>query len=178
MTNEQIFDILRPIVMAVTGVPECILETTGSASPAPSPTGEYAAIRPQQSITQRGQANIIRKPGIAPATQSVDIRAQVFCKVWINFYRGDAMSRAQRLMQCHKRPDVSATLFRAKLGWMGADAANNLTELQFETTESRAQIAINLAYETIDPVVINSIEQVPVIIEYENGDTITTIDVV
>lgn len=178
MTSEEIFDVLRPIIMSVTGVPECILEYTGLQSPAPSPQGVYAAVRPQQSITQRGQANINRKAGVLAQTQEVDVRAQILCKAWVNFYRGDAPALASRLHQCNKRPDVSAALYRAKLGWMGTDAVNNLTELQSENMESRAMIAINLSYETSDPVVINSIESVAIEVQYEDGTTIVTDDVV
>lgn len=177
MTSEEIFDILRPIIMSVTGVQECIMEQTGVVSPAPSPSGVYAAVRPQQSISQRGQANINRKPGAPAQTQEVDVRAQILCKAWVNFYRGDAVALATRLHQCNKRPDVSAALYRAKLGWTGTDAVNNLTELQFETTESRAMIAINLSYETSDPVVINSIESVAIEVQYEDGTTVIATDV-
>lgn len=177
MTSEEIFDILRPIIMTVTGVPECILEYTGTTSPAPSPEGIYAAVRPQQSITQRGQANINRSAGTVAQTQQVEVKAQILCKAWINFYRGDAVSLALRLHQCNKRPDVSSILYKAGLGWMGTDAVNNLTELQSENMESRAMIAINLSYETSDPVVINSIEFVPIEVQYEDATVITTTDV-
>lgn len=177
MTSEEIFDILRPIIISVTGVTECILEVTGIDSPAPSPTSEYAVVRPQQSITERGQANINRKAGALASTQDIDVRAQIICTAWVNFYRGDATNRASKLKQCNKRSDISSALFRAGLGWLGTSPVNNLTGLQFETVESRAQIAITLAYETSDPIVINSIDNVPITVEYENGDIITTVNI-
>jgi hypothetical protein len=168
MTNDQLFTILRPIILSVTGVPECILSNPN----APSPTGEYAAVQPQQTIAERGQATIVRtaKPG---ALMDVEVRAKIACTAWVNFYRGDARTRAARLKQCNKRPDISAALFAANLGWVGTSAVNNLTALQSERFESRAQIAINLWYETSDPVEINTIERISGSLEYEDGTVVS-----
>lgn len=172
MTSEDLFDILRPIILNVTGVPECILADPN----APSPSGPYAAVRPQQGIAERGQANIkrIAQPG---ALQTTEVRAQIVATCWVNFYRGDAMLFAQRLKQANKRPDVSIELLRNKLGWGGTDAINNLTALQSENFEERAQIAIRLWYETTDQATINSIERVQIGIEYEDGTLVETVDV-
>lgn len=54
MTDKEIFLILRPHILRVTGVPECILADPN----AQAPTGEYASVRPRQGISERGQANI------------------------------------------------------------------------------------------------------------------------
>lgn len=172
MTDEELFDILRPIILLVTGVPECILADPN----APAPNGSYAAVRPQQSITERGQANVIRI-GNNDATQTTKVRAQIAATCWVNFYRDGAMSFAQKLKQCNKRPNVSITLLKNKLGWAGTDAINNLTALQSENFEERAQIAIRLWYETTDEDVINSIERANIGVEYENGTLVTTVDV-
>ena len=172
MTNDELFDILRPIILSVTGVPEVILANPN----APSPDGEYAAVQPQQSLTERGQANIIRTAGTS-TTQNVDVRAQIECTAWVNFYRGDTRSYAQKLKQCNKRPDVSATLFQSNLGWAGTSAINNLTALQSENYESRAQIALYLWYETSDQIEINSIERVSGEVQYEDGTVVATWDI-
>ena len=173
MTNDEIFDILRPIVMDVTKVPECIL----ADETAPSPSGPYATIRPKQAITEHGQAIIkrIAKPG---ALQEVQVRAQIVATCSINFFRGEAQSHAEKLKQANKRPNVSMELMRKKLGWRGTDAVNNLTALQSNNYEQRAQINIYLYYESFDVDEINTIENVPIAVQYEDGTTITTIDVV
>lgn len=177
MTNEELFNILRPIVLSVTGVPECILanQKRPDGSQVPAPTGEYAAIQPQQTVTQRGQADIKRvaKPG---ALMDVEVRAKIACTAWVQFYRGDTRSYAQRLHQCNKRPDISALLFKNNLGWSGTSAVNNLTALQSENFESRAQIAINLWYETSDPIEINTIERISGEVQYEDGTVVATWD--
>ena len=67
---------------------------------------------------------------------------------------------------------------RKKLGWRGTDAVNNLTALQSNNYEQRAQINIYLYYESFDVDEINTIENVPIAVQYEDGTTITTIDVV
>lgn len=172
MTNDQLFAILRPIIMTVTGVPECILADQN----AKSPTGEYASIRPRQSITQRGQAHIIPVNVIGDQV-SVDVRSQVIATASVNFYRGDAMARVERLQECHKRPDVSIDLFKAKVRWLGTSAANNLTALQSVNWEQRAQISIRLGYEVSDINDINNILSASVIVENEDAQVLETINV-
>ena len=172
MTNEELFAILRPIIMRVTGVPECILADQN----AKSPTGEYASIRPRQSIDQRGQAHIYPVNKIGDQV-TVDVRAQVIATASVNFYRGDAMARVERLKECNKRPDVSMDLFRARVRWLGTSAANNLTALQSVNWEQRSQISIRLGYEVSNINDINNILSASVIVENESGDVLETIDV-
>lgn len=178
MTREQLFDILRPIIISVTGVPECILADPN----APSPSGEYASVEPLLSIRQRGQANIIRTDTalvpspIGPVNDSnVDVRAQVIANCSINFYRGDARYRASRLLQANKRPDISVILFQNKIGWNGAEPINDLTALQSNQHEQRAEITIRLMYEIIDPVIINAIYSAQIIVENEKGDELLNV---
>lgn len=170
MTNEQLFAILRPIVMTVTGVPECILADQN----AKSPTGEYASIRPRQSITQRGQAHIYPVNKIGDQV-TVDVRAQVIATATVNFYRGDAMARVERLQECHKRPDISMNLFRAKVRWLGTSAANNLTALQSVNWEQRSQISIRLGYEVSNINDINNILSACIVVENEKAQVLQRI---
>ena len=164
MTNDRLFDVLRQIIIAVTGVPECILADPNN----PAPDGEYCSVQPQQSLKQRGQANINRTAGVLQ--QSVEIKAQIECRASVNFYRGDSRTRAARLFQCNKRPDVSALLLSNKLGWAGTGAINNLTALQANNWESRSQIDLVLLYETNDVITINSIESAELTVsDMKNG---------
>lgn len=171
VTNLELFQILREIIITVTGVPECILVNQNKKGP----RGEYATIQPQQSIAERGQANIVRvpKPG---ALMDTEVRAKIACTAWVNFYRGDTRTQATKLKQCNKRPDISALLFKNNLGWVGTSVVQNLTALQSENYESRSQIAINLWYETSDTVEINTIERINGSVEYEDGTTVSTWD--
>jgi hypothetical protein len=172
MTNEQLFAILRPIIISVTGVPECILADQN----AKSPIGEYASIRPRQTISERGQAHIVptNRPG---NFVEVDVRAQVIATATVNFYRGDAMARVERLKECNKRPDVSIALFKAGVRWMGTDAANNLTALQSVNWEQRAQISVRLGYEVSSLADVNNILSAQIIVEDEKARVLETIDI-
>lgn len=172
MTNEQLFAILRPIIMRVTGVPECILADQN----AKSPTGEYAWIRPRQSIDQRGQAHIYPVNKVDDLV-TVDVRAQVIATASVNFYRGDAMARVERLKECNKRPDVSMDMFKAGVRWLGTSAANNLTALQSVNWEQRAQINIRLGYEVSNINDVNNILSASVVIQNEKGVVLETINV-
>lgn len=174
MNEIDIFTVLRPIVLSLTGVDSCILADPN----APSPDGVYATIRPIQSLTQRGQANMKMTNVVAQPNISVDVRAQVIAECSINFFRGDAMSNAQRMFQASKRPDVSNTLRQAGLGWFRAGPVNNLTALQSNQFEQRSQVSIFLLYETTDSVIINSIERVQVIVDNEVPTTLVDFEIV
>ncbi|MFG0827900.1 LIC_12616 family protein [Pseudomonas sp. CJQ_7] len=176
MTNEELFAILRPIVMLATGVPECILADQAGPGSMPAPKGPYATITPRQSVTERGQANIVTRD--APDNQvEVDVRAQIMCAASVNFYRGQALMYAERLKQANKRPDVSMMLFRAKIGWNSTDAVNNLTSLQSANFEQRAQITIRLMYEASSLPVVNNILSASVALENERAEVIETFTV-
>lgn len=180
MTRLEIFNIIRPIVESVTGVSTVILadQVRADGSGLPSPDGEYIVIEPKQSISERGQANIYRNTSATPQSIDVEVRAQIIVEVSVNVFRGvDALSRVSRLLQCNKRPDVSATLFKNKLGWNRTSAPNNLTRLQSGNPEQRAQIYLYLMYETRDPVTINTIESASYEIQYEDGQVIASGDV-
>lgn len=175
MNRLQLFNILRPIVASVTGVSNVILadQVSSTGSGLPSPSGEYITIEPKQSINQRGQANIYRKTSVTPQSIDVDVRAQIVVEASVNVFRGvDAISRIDRLLQCNKRPTVSAALRAGKLGWQRTSAPNNLTRLQSGNPEQRAQVYIYLMYETTDIDVINTIESAGYEVQYENGDVI------
>lgn len=175
MTSEEIFDVLRPLILTVTGIPECIFADPN----APAPQGAYCSVRAQQSITQRGQANNYKRN--VPNGQYIDVekdaRAQIVAQCAVEFYRGDAMSFAQKLLQMNRRPDVQAALFKAGVGWRNTGVINNLTALQSGNFEQRAYIDIFLMYETSDPVVINQIASTQVIVEDEKANELANITV-
>ena len=176
MTNEELFKKLRPIVMLATGVPECLLADQAGTGSMPAPQGAYATITPRQSVSERGQANIVsrNRPG---ELVEVDVRAQIMCSASVNFYRGEALMYAERLKQANKRPDVSMMLFKAKIGWNSTDAVNNLTSLQSANFEQRAQITIRLMYETSSLPAINNILSATVALENEKAQVIQTFTV-
>ncbi|PPC95719.1 MAG: hypothetical protein CTY32_08560 [Methylotenera sp.] len=172
MTNEELFTVLRKIVMDVTGVPECILADQNKQAP----KGAYASIKPRQSISERGQANIYTA-NVAGDKVRGDVRAQIMCTCSINFYRGNALELAERLKQCNKRYDVSIDLYKAKLGWNGTSNVNNLTALQANNQEQRAQIDIRLMYEASNISEVNNILSASIAIENEKAEVLQTVDI-
>ena len=172
MTDKEIFLILRPHILRVTGVPECILADPN----AQAPTGEYASVRPRQGISERGQANIYNSnlPGDRVCTE---VRSQIVAQCEVNFYRGEALRRAELLKECHKLPSVAWDLFKNKIGWGGTEPVNNLTALQASNFEQRAQIVIKLWYETSNIDDVNNILSASAIVEDEKAGTLQTIDV-
>ncbi|MDO9345037.1 MAG: hypothetical protein Q7T99_16290 [Pseudomonas sp.] len=176
MTNQELFAKLRPIVMLATGVPECLLADQIGPGSMPAPQGAYATITPRQSVSERGQANIVSR-NVPGELVEVDVRAQIMCSASVNFYRGEALMYAERLKQANKRPDVSMMLFKSKIGWNSTDAVNNLTSLQSANFEQRAQITIRLMYETSSLPAINNILSATVALENEKAQVIQTFTV-
>lgn len=160
ITTEELFQVIREIVLTVTDVPEVILARQNK----PAPSGQYCTVEPKKSISERGQANIYRAD--APLDKiSVDVRAQVLVEADIQIYRGDAFDEAEKLNQCNKRPDISALLFQNKVGWRGVGTSLDLTALQSNNFEKRAGKTLFLMYETSNPIEINNILKVPYEVE-------------
>jgi len=176
MTNEEIFAKLRPIVLAATGVPECILADQYSEGQVPSPQGAYATITPRQSVSERGQANVIQRNKVGDLVET-EVRAQIMASCSVQFYRGEALQYAERLKQANKLPSISIMLYKAGLGWNGTDAVNNLTALQSANFEQRAQITIRIMYESVLLDEINNILSASVIVENEKADALAEFDV-
>ena len=160
MEADRIFAAVRDIILATTGIPECLL----SEPNAPAPSGEYCTVSISSNVAQRGQA-IVREALESPGSMSVDVAPQAITEASVNFYRGNAGDRAQRLLQANKLPSVSAMLFHAGLGWQRAGPVNKITGLQAASFESRAQVSIFLLHEVrfldSEPESVNTIEQAP-----------------
>lgn len=172
MMDNEIFQIMRPIIMTVTGVPECILADPN----AEAPNGAYASVRPRQSVSERGQANIYTSDQPNDMVRT-EIRSQIVCRCEINFWRGEALRYAELLKECHKRPDVAWTMFKHKIGWAGTEAVNNLTALQSNNYEQRAQLVIKLYYETSQTVDFNNILSASLSVQNEKAKVLRTVDI-
>lgn len=176
MTNEEFFKKIRPIILLATGVPECLLADQPGTGSMPAPHGPYATVTPRQSVGERGQANINMR-NLPGNLVEYDVRAQIMCSCSVNFYRGEALMFAERLKQANKRPDVSALLYKAGIGWNMADAVNNLTSLQSANFEQRAQITLRLMYEASSVVEVNNILHVSLVAENEDGQVIQSAEI-
>ena len=179
MTDDEIFDVMQAVVVAVTGI--AINNVIPADDNHVAPSGAYASIKIGASRGQRGQANII-KSNAALVSSPIgdvrdvdhDVRAQLTVDVALNFYRDGALENASMMYQANKIPSISAQLFTAGIGWKGAGAINNLTALQSKEMEERALITITLLYERSQTTTTNAIYSVQVIAEDANGDTIQT----
>lgn len=179
MTNEELFDKIRPIILRATGVPEVIFAGTANGPGAPggkAPAGPYASVMPRQTVRQRGQSNTSRR-SIPGDKIEIAVRAQIIASCSVNFFRGDAHMYAERLMECNKHPEISMMLMRAKLGWNGTDSVNDLTALQSGNWEQRAHINIRLMYVTETLSELNNILQVDISLEDEKARNLATVHV-
>ena len=170
MTDDEIFDAIRPIILSATGVAECIKSDPNALAP----LGEYCSVSVHSGVNQRGQAIDYSSSTSGVASLDIDIRSQLVSEVSINFYRGQAVNFATRIPQANKLPDISAQLFASGMGWQRAGPINKLTGLQSGAMEERAQVSIYVLHEQPVTAVINSIEAVTWDIEDEDLNTLST----
>jgi hypothetical protein len=179
MTDSELYDLMHSIIIAVTGLDgEKVIPADDNEQ---APSGAYASIKVGASRGQRGQANI-SVTNTAPVSSPIgnvldtehEIKPQLTVDVSVNFYRDASLQNATLLFQANKRPDISALLFAAGVGWRNSLPINDLTALQSKEREERSQITITLLYEGSQKVITNAIYTVPVSIENEDGDTIQT----
>lgn len=144
MTREDLFDVLRPLVLG-TGVPEVVLYDED----ADSPPGEYASIEPFRTTDSRGQGGLTLSD-LSAGNLNATVRRVLEVTSEINFYRGsDPQAFAQALIGINEIPDISATLFKNGVRWVGAGPARDLTGILGGgfRNEKRARIEIRLMLE-------------------------------
>jgi hypothetical protein len=175
MTREELFAVMRGIVLDVTGVTECILDDQNATAP----TGEYCVIEPFSNIRHIGRGSV--KQTEVDAVDELDfndieeeLTTLLEARVDVNFFRGDARLHAQKLMFSDQRSDVYTTLFSNGVFWMRTDAVNNLTVLNSAQYETRAQISIYVQFEQTQTNTVQQIYNVPFEIENESGNVLTT----
>lgn len=171
MTRSNLFDILYPLIKTVTGLTQVILADEPGA---PAPVGPYAAIEPFSGFTERGQAEqrhtLYQRNGYRDVQTT--ITRKIIVEVSCNFYRGDARYTAMKLKEMIKRPDVYQALMTANVGWQRTGPVNNLTALQNDVMEQRAQISLFLMFDEVDMMIVNGINSVPIAIQDEKRNVI------
>lgn len=175
MTRLELYNVIAPLISLVTGIDRNKVILADQNAPAPS--GQYITVEPTQSLTQRGQANVISKTSQTPDSVDVDVRPQMISECSVNVYRGDARNQAQKLVQMNKIPTVQEALFRARVGFNRAESVNNLSALQSNEIEQRAQVSLYLMFEFSNEIVINSINSVQLVTEDESSNILSDITV-
>lgn len=175
MTNNDLFQILRPVIQQLTGLGSGNVLLADQNALAPK--GPYCTIRPRQSVRQRGQANIsVRRLGPLHDVETT-VKRQIVCSCSIQFFRGEARQFAELVAEMNKLPTVQMAFLRAEVGWGGASAVNDLTALQAANWEQRAQVTVDLWYETTSVDVVNAILSAEVQVQNENGQVLQVLDV-
>lgn len=175
MTREELFAVLRPIVIDVTGVPECILADQNETDP----TGEYCSIEPFDNIRKRGQAaqSWEEVDPVDGDTNYMDLQHSVtthqIVRTSFNFYRGSARDYANLLQDADKFSSVNDTLRASNIGWMDTGAVNNLTALQSGRQEPRHQIYVTFWINRTQTETVQQIYNVPIQGEDENSNTVS-----
>lgn len=164
MNDVDLFKLLRPHVLRVSGVPEVILAPQNKAAP----KGEYASIQVRYNTSERGQANIYSRE-IPDDKVETDVKAQRVMTCVVEFYRGEARQYAANLQQMNRRSDVVWPLFVEGISIRNMGVVLDLTELQSSNYEPRARVEMVLWMEGSSKVIDNYIKHVKINMQNEEG---------
>lgn len=173
MTDTELYLVLRQIALKATGVSMVILADTNQDAP----TTDYCAIRPRAAVSERGQANITTFYDEAAQTITTSVRQQLIVSADFDFYRGDAPAAAAKMKQANKLPSVSSILMVNNIGWGDTSSVMNLTAIQSNNMEQRAQITVRLFLEETLTDTVNTIEKVTVTTQNDKGVTLQKVNI-
>lgn len=170
ITNDEVYDIIKPVIQDATGLRMII----PARSNVPSPTGSYGVIDVLTNTSERGQANILTKYIKSDRQVERTILPQVQISVVVEFYRDKAHHYARQLLQLGKRDSARWELFKNGLSVRGTGGIIDLTALQSNNYEQRARITIELwgNYKFIER--INTVERLYISTENEAGQHMQT----
>lgn len=165
MTDIDIYRLLRPAVLTASGVPMVIM----AAQNAPAPEGSYASIHVRTGAKDRGMAFKERRllPDNETFEHTIHSQPEVTCVV--EFYRLGAKNYAANIQQIDKRDDIYWTLFKAGLCIMSTGPLLDLTALQADNHEERAQVSIYLRMQVSNTYNVNRIMEVTGTVQNEGG---------
>lgn len=165
MTADEVFTLLRPVIIAVTGIPDCIPGDDNEAAP----TGPYAALKPVTTYRPRGRAKEIET--ILPdGTIQQEVRIQAMADATLIFYRTGAVDFANRMLAATRHRGAQGLLWGERLKIWSVGPINDLTVLQSGNREERAQTTLTIGFPVSTITTIAPIEKVPYRVDNENGD--------
>lgn len=169
----EIFRSLSSIIQTVTGVKDVILANPNN----PSPSGAYASILIAQSASPTSSGTLKSKVSDDQMNVEITNRYPVVWECTINFWRGDAIANASKLVRAQYLPIVSDTLLSKNMGWVNCSDVINLTALQSSNFEQRAQVTIKITtFEEVKQTV-NTILSAKISFENEQSQLLQTVEV-
>lgn len=167
MTEQELFQKVRSIVMLASGVSECILADQNRTAP----TACYAAIRATSGAETIGAPE---RCYLSAPDRKVEQQIKKLYRVTfdVNFYRKGALDAARRLSSASFRSDVFSHCIREKIELVDIGAVSNLSSLVSASIEERANMKIVVTFKHTEAVIINNIERVPLLVQDEKARTI------
>lgn len=165
MTDIELFQILRPHIITVSGCAEVIL----AAQNKNAPKGSYGSIQVRYRETERGQG-IINYRDLPDDKVEIDVRPQLEVTCVVEFFRDGAKKFAENMKQINRREDVTWSLFAHGISIRNVENSIDLTALQSSNYEERARIEFVLWFEGSSKIVVNNIKQVWVGAQNSEGD--------
>lgn len=174
MTNNELFSIVRQIVMYVTGLGDgnIVIRDPNIGSP----PGEYCSVE-VSGTSRRYAKGGSRFTNVGPISSPIgnvfdvnqEVRQSIIRDVSLNFYRGNANDYAVMMLGAKQRTDVHNLLLANNVGWISTGPVNDLTALQSNQKEARAEVTITVSTLETQNVTSNAIYQSTLSAENETG---------
>lgn len=181
MTNSELYLVVRQMVHAVTGLP---LDKIVAQDPECNIKGEYCAIKINGTARERGrgsinfgQSDIVSSPIGDVRNLTSDIISYIERDVTLNFYRGAAHDYARSMTACGRFFSVRDVMLRNGVGLLGRGVVNDLTALQSDSREPRAEITLTIATTENYSDEINAVYGVSLIAENEKAEMLATVSI-
>ncbi len=140
MTSEEVFSILREVILSVTGVEECIQANPNGQAP----KGEYASVMVSDQVVPQSRGSVYQKVDEEAGTMEYKTKYPAVRQVTVNFWRGKAIDRATKLTRIHYLPAISDHFLAAGIGISEVSSVQNLTALQSNQMEERAAVTMSV----------------------------------
>lgn len=167
MTDAELFQLLRPLVMTVTGCPQIILAAQNSQAP----KGEYGSIQIRYQNDERGHG-IIHSRNVPGDQIEFNVKPQRIMTCVAEFYRGNAKLYAERMQAMQRRDDVIWPLYKSGISLVDVRAVSDLTALQSSNWEQRARVEFVLWLQGESKYIENQIKGAYIIADNEKGKTL------
>lgn len=172
MTNDEVFKVFSKVVRDATQVHTVVRANT----PDEAPKGEYCSILISSQVEPKAKGEKKRTTSKDGQTITTTIRIPIIYRITLNFYRGNAIANATKMIHCSRLPTINARLFKADLGWVGSESVMNLTDLQSGRMEERASIVVNLIGTLVQEETVNTILSVGLTVEDEKRNQLLKIE--
>jgi hypothetical protein len=179
---DVVANVIRYAVRTVLQMPQNSVRPANQNVPA-GPQGQQFATVLVTDVSQVGydQEKIVNMPDVGdppvdPETVKWTLTGPRIVEASLQFFRGDAYSKACRAVSLLQSSFMTETLQALGLGFKSAGKVLNLTALVDDTWESRAQVNIQFCVIAQEQTILNTFGTFPIALESDDSSPANTTD--